>query len=62
MKQKILPSTIFEFTLLVIDGFTEENGLAPSLLKRKVGVPQLQKVPKKFEIFPAPSNKIRKNF
>ena len=30
MKQIILPSTILEFTWLVIDGFMEENGLAPS--------------------------------
>ena len=28
MKQIILPSTILEFTRLVIDGFMEENGLA----------------------------------
>ena len=29
MKQLILPSTILEFRWLVIDGFIEENGLAP---------------------------------
>ena len=28
MKQIILPSTILEFTWLVIDGSMEENGLA----------------------------------
>ena len=30
MKQIILPSTIFEFIWLAIDGFMEENGQAPS--------------------------------
>ena len=29
MKHIILPSTISEFKWLVIDGFMEENGLAP---------------------------------
>ena len=29
MNQKILLSTILEFTWLVIDAFMEENGLAP---------------------------------
>ena len=29
MKQMILPSTILGFTWLIIDGFMEENGLAP---------------------------------
>ena len=33
MKQIILPSTVFEFTWLVIDGFMEENGLALLSLK-----------------------------
>ena len=53
MKQIVLLSTILEFTRLVIDDFMEENGLVPPLPKRS-WVPQIQKVPKKFEIFAAP--------
>ena len=37
MKQIILPSTILEFTWLVIDGFMEENGVALLSQKRKLG-------------------------
>ena len=33
MTQIILPSIILEFPWLVIDGFMEDNGLAPSSLK-----------------------------
>ena len=56
MKQIIFPSTILEFTWLVIDGFMEENGLVP-LSPQKNSVPPIQKLPKKFEILPAPSYK-----
>ena len=42
MKQIILPSTILEFTQLVIYGFMEENGLAPPLPKRKLGPPNTE--------------------
>ena len=52
-----MPSTILEFTLLVIGGFMKENSLVP-LYQRKL-VPPKWKVPKKFEIYPAPSYKIR---
>ena len=55
MKQIILPSTVLEFTWLVIDGFMEENGLAPLSPKKEIRTSPIQKVPKKFEIFPAPS-------
>ena len=43
MKQIILPSAILEFTLLVIDGFMEENGLAPPPPKRKLGLPNTER-------------------
>ena len=36
MKQMILPSTVPEFTWLIIDGFMEENGLAPLSQKKKL--------------------------
>ena len=36
MKQIILPSSVLEFTWLAIDGFMEENGLAP-LSQRELG-------------------------
>ena len=42
MKQIILPSTILEFTQLVIDGFMEETGLASPLQKRKLGPPNTE--------------------
>ena len=41
MKQIILPLTVLEFTRLVIDGFMEENGLAPSP-KKEIRFPQSQ--------------------
>ena len=56
MKQIILP-TILEFTRLVNDGFMKENSLAK---KRKLGSP-IQKVPKKFKLFPAPNYKRQKH-
>ena len=56
MKQIILSSTVLEFKWLVIDGFMEENGLDLPFAKRKL-CPPIKKVPKKFEILPAPSNK-----
>ena len=58
MRQIILPSTILEFTWLVIDGFKEENGLA-LLLGEKLGPPNTE-APQKIWIFPAPSYKTRK--
>ena len=58
MKQIVLPLINLEFTWLVIDGFMEENGLAP-LSQNRNYVPPIQKISKKFEIFPAPSYKIR---
>ena len=49
---------------MVIDGFMEENGLqatpSPPLPKGKLIRP-IQKILKKFEIFPACSYKIKKN-
>ena len=58
MKQIILPSTILYFTWLVNDGFMEENGLARlASFKKETRSPPIQKVVKKFEIFPAPSYK-----
>ena len=56
MKQIILP-TILEFTRLVNDGFMKENSLAK---KGKLGSP-IQKVPKKFKLFPAPNYKTHKH-
>ena len=53
MKQIILPSTVFEFTWLVIDGIMEENGIA-SFSKKEIRTPPIQKATKKFEIFPGP--------
>ena len=47
MKQIILPSSILEFTWLAIDGFMEENALAP-LSQKGYLVPQIQKVLKNF--------------
>ena len=44
MKRIILPSAILEFTWLVIDGFMEENSLAPFL---KRAIPNIER-PKKF--------------
>ena len=52
MKQIILSSTIPEFTWLVIDDLIEKYGLA-SLSQKGNKVPQIQKVPKNFEIYPA---------
>ena len=60
MKQMILPSTVLEFTWLAIDDFMEENGLAP-LSQKGNWDPPIEKILKKFEIFPAPSYKIQKN-
>ena len=54
MKQVILPSTILEFTWLVIDGFIEENSLSPSP-KKEIRSPSEYNLPKKFDIFPGPS-------
>ena len=59
MKQIILPSTALEFTWLVIDGCMEEVAKPPSP-KKEIRTPQIKKVPKKFEIFPAPTYKIQK--
>ena len=46
---------------LVIDGLMEENDLAPPSSKKEIrsppSPPPIQKVPNKFEIFPAPSSK-----
>ena len=47
-------SAIPPFTWLVIDGFIEENGLAPSPIKEITGPPNTEG-PKKFGIFPAPN-------
>ena len=62
-----LLSTILEFTWLFIVIFFEEKA-SPPHPKRKFASPpppplppQIEKVPKKFDIFPAPSYKIRKN-
>ena len=49
--------TILEFTRLVNDGFMKENSLAK---KGKLGSP-IQKVPKKFKLFPAPNYKTHKH-
>ena len=39
-----------------MDGFMGENGLALASPKKEIGSPQyIQKVPKKFEVFPASS-------
>ena len=43
-KQIILPSTIFWLTWLFIDGFMEENGLAPSS-KKEIRFPQYRRYP-----------------
>ena len=48
-EQTIFPSTILEFTWLIIDGFMGENSLAPSLKR----VTPNTESPKKFEIFSA---------
>ena len=59
-----LLSTILEFTWLFIDSFIEEKGPPPPPQKEFSPFPpppQIEKVPKKFDIFPAPSYKIRKN-
>ena len=48
-EQTIFPSTILEFTWLIIDGFMVENSLAPSLKR----VTPNTESPKKFEIFSA---------
>ena len=61
MKHIILPSTVLEFTWLVIDGYMDENGITP-LSQKGHQDPPTQKVPKKFEIFPAPSCRIQKKF
>ena len=45
MKQIILPSTVLEFTWLVIDGFMEENSLAPSS-KKEIKTPQYRSSPR----------------
>ena len=45
MKQIILPLTVLEFTRLVIDGFMEENGLAPSP-KKEIRFPQYRRSPR----------------
>ena len=57
MKQIILSSTIPEFTWLVIDDFIEKYGLA-SLSQKGNKAPQIQKVPKNFEIYQAFGYKI----
>ena len=41
MKQIILPSTVFEFTWLVIDGIMEENGIA-SFSKKEIRTPNTE--------------------
>ena len=56
----ILPSTILEFTWLVIDGFVETG---QAILSQKGNsVPSLQTVSKKFDIFLAAGYKIQKQF
>ena len=45
MKQIILPSTVLEFTWLVIYGFMEENGLAP-FPKKEIRSPQYRRSPR----------------
>ena len=55
MKQIILLSTVLVFTWLVIDGFMEENGLAPSP-KKETRTPNTEGP----QIFPGPNRKIRK--
>ena len=45
---------------MLIDGFMEENGLA-HLSQKWNSVPPIQKLSKKFEIFPASSYKTQKN-
>ena len=40
-----LPSIVLEFTWLVIDGFMEENGLAPSP-KKEIRTPQYRRSPR----------------
>ena len=62
MKPIILSLTVLEFTWFVIDGSMEENGLAYPLLQKNKLSPPIKKVPKKSEIFPDPSYKIKKNF
>ena len=60
MKQIILPKTVLEFTSLAIDdGFMKKNGLAP-LSQKENQDHVIQKVPKKFGIFPACSYKTGK--
>ena len=48
MKKIILSSIFPEFVWLAIDGFIEENGLAPPLPKREIG-------PQEIWNFPSPS-------
>ena len=45
MKQIILPSTVFEFTWLVIDGIMEENDVA-SFSKKEIRTPQYRRLPR----------------
>ena len=55
MKKIILPSTILEFTWLVIDSFMEENGLAPLFPQKRNYVPQTPKTEGHQEIWNFPS-------
>ena len=63
IKQIILPSTILEFTSLHDWSLMAlwKKMAEPSLPKR-ILVPLIQKFPKKFQIFPASSYNIRKEF
>ena len=45
IKQITLPSTVLEFTWLVIDGFMEENGLVLSP-KKEIRTPQYRRSPR----------------
>ena len=62
MTQIILSSTILEFTLLVIDGFMEENGLALSLPKWKLGFPEYRRSPRNLKFFHPLATRYETNF
>ena len=59
MKQIILPSTILEFTQLVVDGFTEENGLVHPLPKRS---PQYRRSLRKLKFSQSLATRYEKHF
>ena len=62
IKQILLPSTILEFANLhdwSLMALWKKMAWPP--LPKRILVPAIQKVPKKCQIFPAPSYKIRKN-